>query len=133
MLSWGCHKLPQATLRFILLSLCCEHLQKFKMANNKRAAAPTTKVTSVKYADLIQQSQQEKDQLELSFQVEQAKLDLKQDIVATGRSLAEAKIHLLRVKSRTPFDSQSVVSAQIKVEGLEEGLSRLNALESELF
>ena len=105
-----------------------------KRAYTKRTAlAPDTQVPSAKYADLIQQSQQEKDQQELSLQAEQAKLDLQQDIVATKRSLAEAEIQLLRTKSSIPFNSQSVVNAQIKVEGLKEGLTRLEALNAELF
>jgi hypothetical protein len=102
-------------------------------STKKVALAPDTQVPSAKYADLIQQSQQEKDQQELSLQADQAKLDLQQDIVATKRSLAEAEIRLLRTKSSIPFNSQAVVNAQIGVEGLKEGLARLNALDAELF
>ena len=102
-------------------------------STKKVALAPDTQVSSAKYADLIRQSQQEKDQQELSLQADQAKLDLQQDIVATKRSLAEAEIQLLRTKSSIPFNSQNVVNAQVRVEGLKEGLARLNALDSELF
>jgi hypothetical protein len=40
---------------------------------------------------------------------------------------------LLAAKSAESFNSQDVINAQLKVEGLEDGLKRLNGLLAELF
>ena len=87
----------------------------------------------LKYQDLLQQSQQEKDQQALEFQVEEAKQQLEADILATKRSLAASKQDLLKAKSAQPFDAQKIINIQIRVEGLEDGLSRLLNLMEELF
>lgn len=87
----------------------------------------------LKYQQLLQQSQQEKDQQALEFQVEEAKQQLEADILATKRSLAASKQDLLKAKSAQPFDAQKIINIQIRVEGLEDGLSRLLNLMEELF
>ena len=87
----------------------------------------------LKYQDLLQQSQQEKDQQALEFQVEEARQQLEADILATKRSLAANKQDLLKAKSAQPFDAQKIIDIQIRVEGLEDGLSRLLDLMEELF
>ena len=88
---------------------------------------------ALKYKDLLQQSQQEKDAQQVEFQVEEALQQLQADVLATKRSLASSKQVLLAAKSARPFDSQAVINAQLQIEGLEDGLRRLNGLLEELF
>jgi len=47
--------------------------------------------------------------------------------------LAANKQDLLKAKSAQPFDAQKIIDIQIRVEGLEDGLSRLLDLMEELF
>ena len=88
---------------------------------------------SLKYKELLLQSQEEKDQKDVQFQVEQAELQLQSDILATKQSLAEAKGNLEVSKASSPFQAARVVDFQIAVEALEDGLKRLEALKVELF
>ena len=99
----------------------------------KKVAEPKQAVKPLKYQQLLQQSQQEKDQQALEFQVEEAKQQLEADILATKRSLASSRQDLLKAKSAQPFDAQKIINIQIRVEGLEDGLSRLLDLMEELF
>ena len=87
----------------------------------------------LKYRDLLQQSQKEKDEQQVEFQVEEAQQQLQADVLATKRSLASSKQVLQAAKSARPFDSQAVINAQLQIEGLEDGLNRLNGLLAELF
>ena len=87
----------------------------------------------LKYKDLLQQSQKEKDEQQVEFQVEEAQQQLQADVLATKRSLASSRQVLLAAKSARPFDSQAVINAQLQIEGLEDGLNRLNGLLAELF
>lgn len=96
-------------------------------------ANTTKKTESLKYADLLGQSQSQKDAQELQFQVEESQQQLDADILSTKRNIASAKKNLLRVKSTYPLNSQNIVNAQIAVEEAEEGLKRLEALREELF
>ena len=93
----------------------------------------TQPVKASKYKDLLQQSQQEKDAQQVEFQVEEAQQQLQADILATKRSLASSKQALLIAKSAQPFNSQKVIDHQLHIEGLEDGLRRLNGLLEELF
>jgi hypothetical protein len=58
---------------------------------------------------------------------------LEADILATKRSLASERATLIRYKSQFPLVAQNIVNHQVKIESLEDGLARLNALKSELF
>ena len=88
---------------------------------------------SLKYKELLLQSQEEKDQKDVQFQVEQAELQLQSDILATKQSLAKVKGSLEVNKSACPFNAADVVETQVAVESLEDGLKRLEALKVELF
>jgi len=88
---------------------------------------------SLKYKELLLQSQEEKDQKDVQFQVEQAELQLQSDILATKQSLAEAKGNLDTAKCACPFDATEVINYQVEVEALEDGLKRLTTLKEELF
>lgn len=87
----------------------------------------------LKYKDLLQQSQEEKDKQEIEFLVEEAKQQLESDILATNKSLATNKRKLLQQMSSIPLDSQSIINIQVEIEGLEDGLKRLNSLKEVLF
>ena len=86
-----------------------------------------------KYSKLLQQSQQEKELKEVEFQVKEASLQLESDILATKKSLASKESLLSSLKGKFPLDANSIVKAQVEVEGLEDGLKRLEALQKELF
>ena len=91
------------------------------------------KETPLKYSQLLDQSQQELDQQEKSFQVEQANLQLQSDISATNQSLLSAKKDLAAAYITKPFSSQAIISAQDKVTILEAGIKRLSELQKQLF
>jgi hypothetical protein len=69
----------------------------------------------------------------VEFQVEEAQQQLQADVLATKRSLAAENQQLLKAKTAYPFNSQSVINSQIKIDGYVDGLNRLNALLAELF
>jgi hypothetical protein len=69
----------------------------------------------------------------VEFQVEEAQQQLQADVLATKRSLASSRQSLLAAKSARPFNSQNVINQQLQIEGLEDGLNRLNGLLAELF
>ena len=97
----------------------------------KKKAQPAAQ--GLKYRDLLQQSQQEKDAQEREFQVEEAKQLLEADILATKRSLAISRQDLLKAKLAQPFNAQRIIDVQIQIEGLEDGLDKLLNLMEELF
>lgn len=97
------------------------------------AKAKSAPASALKYKDLLLQSSQEREEQEVEFKVEEMHQSLDADILATKRSLASEKANLVRHKSSFPLDAQSVVNSQIKIEGLEDGLKRLNELREELF
>ncbi len=88
---------------------------------------------SLKYQELLLQSQEEKDQKDVQFQVEQAELQLQSDTLATKQSLAEAKGELTEAEAASPFNASVVIEHQVTVEALEDGLKRLEALKEKLF
>jgi len=87
----------------------------------------------MKYQERISQSQDQKNVQELSFKVEEAQHQLAADELATKKSLVQSKAQLEAAKACVPFDTQSVISLQLKVESLEDGLKRISALKEELF
>jgi hypothetical protein len=99
------------------------------MAKNQNNA----KGNQLKYKDLLEQSQEEKDSQENQFKVEAAKLQLQSDILATKQSIATTNTNILTLMSNYPLDAKSIVEAQVVKEGYEDGLKRLEALEQELF
>lgn len=54
-------------------------------------------------------------------------------MLATKKSIASVERDLLNSKSTFPLDAQLIVSLQVKLEGLVDGLTRLQALQTELF
>ena len=76
-------------------------------------------------------SSEELDQKEVQYAVDEAKLQLQSDILATEKSLAAKKAEYEDAKQTVPLDSTKIVNLQIEVESLEDGLKRLNNLKKE--
>lgn len=93
----------------------------------------TTKETQSQYAKSRQQSHQDRESQEIEFQVSEAQLQLQADVLATKQSLAGKRKELKFAKEAFPLDAQSIINLQIQVESLEDGLTRLENLEKELF
>lgn len=87
----------------------------------------------LKYSERLQMSQKEKDSQESQYQVEQAKLQLASDILATQQSVMNASNRVDQLKGQFPLQSAGIISAQGDLAGYEQGLKMLRALESELF
>jgi len=86
-----------------------------------------------KYADLLQQSQQEKVLQQVLFRAEEARLQLQGDILATQRELAAKQSFLVTLKGSYPFNSAAIIATAVEIDGLAEGLNRLQSLMNELF
>jgi hypothetical protein len=69
----------------------------------------------------------------LQYQEDEVKLQLQSDILATKKSLGTSKKRLADEKGAYPFNASKVIELQLEVEGLEDGLKRLEKLEKELF
>ena len=92
-----------------------------------------TRELILKLIDRLQKSAEEKSQEELSYKVEQAKLQLQADKLATKKSLAEAKKNLDAKYTSDIFSPKDIVQLKDSIESLEKGLAALETLESELF
>ena len=76
-------------------------------------------------------SSKEVSQKEVKYAVENTKLQLQSDILATESALADKKVLLDELKTTYPLNSVDIVNVQIEVENLEDGLRRLKALKEE--
>lgn len=86
-----------------------------------------------KYKDLRAQSAEELNSEALLFEEGEAKLSLQSDILATKKSLSSKRRELTNAKKAFPFNSNLVIQLQVEVEGLEDGMKRLEELQKELF
>lgn len=75
---------------------------------------------------------QGENQKEVEFLVEDQKLQLQSDVLATKRDLAAAKMQLDDLKTDYPLDIDAIIATQLKIEALEDGLIRLSKLQKEL-
>ena len=75
---------------------------------------------------------QGENQKEVEFLVEDQKLQLQSDVLATKRDLAAAKMQLDDLKTDYPLDIDAIIATQLKIEALEDGLTRLSKLQEEL-
>lgn len=82
-----------------------------------------------KTGELISNEEQSKKAVE--FAIEESKLQLQSDILATKQSLANAKIALEVVKTTYPLDSNAILEAKSEVDAYETGLKQLNELKEE--
>lgn len=69
----------------------------------------------------------------LDSTVRRALLTVESDILKTEDALASAQESLLRAESAQPFDLQTVINAELKVEGYQQALKRAQAIKARLF
>ena len=86
----------------------------------------------INYKERKALSSEEQSQKEVSRAVENAKLQLQSDILATQSALEDKKQELDDVKTTYPLKSIDIVNLMTEVEGLEDGLKKLKALQEEL-
>lgn len=86
-----------------------------------------------RYQELRSRSHYQVEAEILGFQVEESQQQIDGDILATKRSLATARQELIKAESAYPFNSKNVVEAELKIEGYEAGLKRLEAIKTRLF
>lgn len=77
-------------------------------------------------------SSEELSQKEVSRAVENAKLQLQSDILATQSALEDKKQELEDAKTTYPLVAIDIINLETEVEGLEDGLKKLRALKDEL-
>ena len=73
----------------------------------------------------------ETTQEEVSFMVEEQKLQLQANLLATKQSLAEAKRKLVSAKSEYPLNFEEIVKLQTRIESLTSGITCLESLKEE--
>ena len=85
------------------------------------------------YQQRLQQSEQQRKDSELSLLVREKSAQLSQDIVATERSLFSKQIELERALGSENLDFKKIVDLQSDIEGIENGLEKLESLKQVLF
>lgn len=86
----------------------------------------------IDYKKKVLLSSEEVDESKVEFAVEDTKLQLESSLLATKRSLAEAKDKLKGLKQEYPIDFQKIVDVTNNIRDLEDGVKILNALRKEL-
>ena len=76
-------------------------------------------------------SQEETSMKEVEFAVEDAKLQLQSDILATKKSLENSKAALQDAKNTYPLDTARISNLISEVEGFEKGIKVLEDLQKE--
>lgn len=76
-------------------------------------------------------SQEEMSQKDVELKVNQAKLQLESDILATEQSKAEIEEKLTVAKTTFPLDALKIIDLQVELEAYEDGLRRLKNLKAE--
>ena len=75
----------------------------------------TTAATSSKLISLYQESQADRDQQEVSLEVEHASLQLKADILATKQELSKGKAKYAATLRNRPFSPSNIVATKNEV------------------
>lgn len=88
-------------------------------------------MTRINYAKKELLSAEELNQQEVSYMVDEAKLQFDADVLNTKRALATKKVELDEAKTSYPIDTFKIINLQIDVESLEDGLKRLEILKKE--
>ena len=88
-------------------------------------------MTRINYAKKELLSTEELNQQEVSYMVNEAKLQFDADVLNTKRALATKKAELEEAKTSYPIDTLNIINLQIEVESLEDGLKRLEILKKE--
>ena len=69
----------------------------------------------------------------MEYKVEEAKLQLKSDILATKKSIIISKAKLKDVIKVIPFSPKNIIDSTLELESYENGLKALLKLEKDLF
>ena len=88
-------------------------------------------MTRIDYAKKELLSTEELNQQEVSYMVDEAKLQFDADVLNTKRALATKKAELAEAKTSYPLDTLKIINLQIEVEAYQDGLSRLMELKKE--
>ena len=104
-----------------------------RVAVKRVAVKRVAKAKFAKFAERVLQSKEDKEQLELSWEIEDAEKQLQEDITASERALMVAKRTLETSYGKLPLVSQNILDAQDEVESLEEGVKKLKSLLKLLF
>ena len=88
-------------------------------------------MTRINYAKKELLSAEELNQQEVSYMVDEAKLQFDADVLNTKRALAAKKAELEEAKTSYPIDTQKIINLQIDVEAYQDGLNRLMELKKE--
>lgn len=86
----------------------------------------------IDYKKKVLLSQEEKDSQDVQFAIQESKLELASAILATEKSLANAKKALEEVKTMYPLNCQAIVDATCNVDNLQKGLDILRSTQKEL-
>lgn len=78
---------------------------------------------------LLSEEQVAKSQVD--YAVESTKLELQSNLLATKKSLEEAKAELDSLKKDYPLDLEAIVEVSLKVRDYEDGLKIIEALQKE--
>ena len=83
------------------------------------------------YAEKKLMCESEIAQQEVSFMVNEAKLQFDADELATKRALAVKEKELEEAKTAYPLNTKNIIDLQIEVEGLKDGIQRMGELRKE--
>ena len=89
--------------------------------------------TGKSYKALLSQSQSDKDAAQIDFNVENASLQLQADVLATKKAITEATKQVETAFGSFPLNTENIKAAEIKLEGLNDGLKRLEKYQKQLF
>jgi len=92
-----------------------------------------TSQSPLKYAQLLAQSKDQRDEAERQLNVEEAAQDLDSAILNQKRSISGATRRLQEIKGRFPLDIDAIIDAQVELRDLEAGQKDLEDLKAELF
>jgi|688.fasta_scaffold48727_2 hypothetical protein len=92
-----------------------------------------TENQSPKFKDLLSKSEQQRNSEEVSFAVEDARIQLEADIQAAKKNISSKQRNVVAAKSNSSFSSSRIITAQRELKLAEADLADLTALMSELF
>lgn len=87
----------------------------------------------MKRLELLKQTEAQKENAELEYQLEKDKLQLDSDLLETRLALKSKQQELLRRKSDPVLSPVKVIAVQGEIEALARGVEALEALKKELF
>lgn len=88
---------------------------------------------TMKYRELLSQTEKQLEAAQLEATVKTAELQLEQDLVSTQLALSQAEVKLKQTELQVPFSSQNILNAEDEVNGYTLGLERLKKLKARLF